>query len=276
MSIATISKPVNVFSQEINSDRYSYEDETLGNRTWSVFYQNDKVLTLDSQIQIVVKTRNDEPTTVIPNRMFSSLKYEFEFQVIPGFLNSTIKPILLGKLQVIDAETNEEIIKNDKPVLKGVTEGCLTTDENSILKMKLKLQFGEMSHGEKKDCRFQLCLYTPSDLFCPVLVLKSSSFKVYARRSGYVEKKSKRSREETNITNKKPKSSLTDYMKNLEELVKFKDMLPEKERKLAEELLAEKLGEKDEKLENLFDNFEKETKFEFASKEFDDLFTLVD
>lgn len=272
MSVAT-AKPQNVFSQdlEINSERYGFEDENLG--SWKVFYQNEKVLTLDSQINVIVKTRNDEPTTVIPNRMFSSLKYEFEIQLTPGFM-STVKPTLLAKLQVIDPETNQEIIKNDLPVLKGVSEGILISD-SGILKLKLKLQFGEKSHGEKKDCRFQLCLYSPSDLLYPILVLKSSCFKIYARRSGYVDKKRIRE-EEVICTNKKNKSSLTDYMKTLEELVKFKNMLPEKERKLAEDLLSQKLVEKSENLENLFDSFEKETTFDFNSREFDDLFNLVE
>jgi len=50
--------------------------------------------------------------------MFSSLKYDFEIQVTQGLINVS-KPILLGKIQVINANNGEEIMKNDSTILKG-------------------------------------------------------------------------------------------------------------------------------------------------------------
>jgi len=166
-------------------------------------------------------------------------------------------------------------MKNDSTILKGVTESCLTKDENGNLKMKLKFQFGDLSHNEKKDCRFQLCLYTPSDLLRPILVLQSTCFKIYARRTGNVEK---RSREEIKlVTNKKIKStSLDDYMKTLEDLVQFKNKLSGKEQILANELLKGLVPEKQDNMDDLFYEFDKETHYDgFESKEFEDLFNLM-
>jgi len=197
---------------------------------------NEKVLN-DPTVEVVVKTRSDKPSTELPARMYSSLKYEFRQFVRGSCINKTT--LLMSKIQVINPETNKEVKKNSSSILKGVVDGALTVDASGKqLTSKTKLQFTDVSyHHGKSQFSLQICYYIPSELNVPVLVIRSAPFQIFARRSLPLKTIGKTKKG----IQKKKKVSLEDYLKGLDELITFKNKLKEHERRMAIENALKKL-----------------------------------
>lgn len=221
--------------------------------------------------RIILKSRNDQEMENVPERLYSSLKYE----VIQSFEGVSKVPILLSKIQIIDPETEREILNQEgNSILIGTSEGVLSADNTGKHQLKGKIHFRDFPH-QKRDYSIRVCYYLPSDLMKPVLVLQSPEFKIYTRRSGSASSPlKKRNRDEIDSTknlsddvssNKKKKIELAQYMKQLEELLQLKNKIPKDEQKEAMDLAVSKFKPEPKKMdENLCQNYE--------SMKFEDLF----
>jgi hypothetical protein len=212
----------------------------LDTRQWTIFYVNEDYLSLDTDVEIAIKTRNDEfARGTVPKQIFSSLKYEIQFNVTPGTIDSK-SPIYLGKIQLCDSQTWEQVLE-DTSTINGNTEGTLTPGtDGSSFSWKTKLQFKDLDYS--RDYAFQFCLYVPGDLQRPILVMRSPDFNVLARRTDPVVKK--RCRQDSGCPQKKSKvesCTLDDYLINLEKLLSYAESLPEKEQKLAVSMALKQL-----------------------------------
>lgn len=215
---------------------YSQNQHEIENRQWRILYINSEVISDDTNVEVIVKTRSDKPSAVVPERLYSSLKYMIEVLVSGSFLHKY--PLLMAKIQVVNPETNKEIKKNSMPILKGITQGALTQDRSgSKLSMKTKIQFLDVSfHHGKSNFTLQLVFYLPSDLNTPVMIVRSAPFQVFARRP-VSSKKRKRVKDSTEEPKAK-RPTIKEYMKGLEELIAFKDKFdPETRKKAIQEAL---------------------------------------
>lgn len=216
------------------------------------------------------------PSKQVPDKIYSSLKYELDHSLTLESNNS----IIMSKIQVVDPATNEEIKKNGKPILKGKTEEALTKQSNGTHWLKSKIQFTDVSyHHSKRYFAIQVSYFDPTNLKESILVLRSAPFKVFARRPNIKfnntnntnTSSSNRKRKRTSggsgsggvvntstvsspnkrrkKTSKKiiindideeleekridKKSSLSEYLRGLDELILFKNLLPKREQKKA-------------------------------------------
>ena len=87
----------------------------------------------------------------VPNRMYSSLKYELNLVLQNSSFIENPLPFVICQISVIDPVTNIEIIKNNSTVVKGNIDGVLNVLENKNYEGKLKVQFTNVSyHRDKK------------------------------------------------------------------------------------------------------------------------------
>lgn len=191
----------------------------------------------DPIVEVVVKTRSDKPSTEVPERMYSSLKYEFRQFVRGSCINKTT--LLMSKIQVINPETNKEVKKNSASIIKGIVDGALTVDATGKqLTSRTKLQFTDVSyHHGKSQFSLQICYYLPSELNVPVLIIRSAPFQIFARRPLPIKNKLRTKKG----IQKKKKVTLEDYLKSLDELIAFHNKLKDHERRKAIEKALKKL-----------------------------------
>ncbi|KAG2392663.1 hypothetical protein C9374_011388 [Naegleria lovaniensis] len=160
-------------------------------RVWSTVYADPSVDL--SSVIVMIKTRRDKPSEYLPEKMYSSLKYEIIQKAKGGLLKNV--PLLLCRANVVDATTFEEI-KKKKPVLKGSIESALTkepTNKNADeFECKMKVQFDFSYHQDKRLVALELKYYLNDKLDQPILIKRSCPLKVYARKPN----KTKRKREE--------------------------------------------------------------------------------
>jgi hypothetical protein len=240
-------------------------------RDWKLIYRNDEVIGLEANLRIFLKSRNDQAMEYVPDRLYSSLKYEISHEI-----RDLPVPILLSKIQVIDPETEEEILVDGSSLLLGNPEGVLTMGTSGEHHLKSKINFLDFPH-QKKSYSMRICYYLPSDLMSPVLVIQSPEFKIYTRRTTTIAMQTKkRTRDESDFkitldsTIKKKKVELSEYLKQLEELLQMKNKLPKDEQKEALDLAISRFLPAYQ--EQTQDNFEEE----FESIKFEDLFTKGD
>jgi len=147
-------------------------------RGWQVVYSQ----TNDFSVSVLTKTRCDKvPTEDVEEILYSSLKYEIK-QNLNGQLNY---PFLLSRIYVVDSTTGEIVQKNNKGVLKGVIEVAIanTSENSNEVPGLLKVQFTDVSYHHKKcDFCWEIAYFTPNDLEEPILRMRSSAFKVFARK----------------------------------------------------------------------------------------------
>eukprot|EP01080_Neovahlkampfia_damariscottae_P008697 gene8697-644_t len=245
------------------------EDLTLSqnNRDWKIKYRNEEVIGLMANLRILLKSRNDQAMEFIPERLYSSLKYEMVHE-----MESVETPILLVKIQIIDPKTQEEIMINDNSILLGNPEGVLTKVDGKHF-LKNKVHFSDVP-PQKREYSMRVCYYLPSDLMQPVLVVHSPNFKIFTRRNpnDIITTSFKRKRE-VNIDKgnaKKAKVDLNKYLSQLDELLQLKNKLSKDEQKEALDLAISKLHPQNE--------IKKETTLEeeYESIKFEDLFTPKD
>nr|CAG4718462.1 unnamed protein product [Naegleria fowleri] len=160
-------------------------------RVWSTVYADPSVDL--SSVIVMIKTRRDKPSEYLPEKMYSSLKYEIIQKAKGGLLKNV--PLLLCRASVVDAATLEEI-KKKKPVLKGNIESALTkepTNKNADeFECRMKVQFDFSYHQDKRLVALVLKYYLNDKLDQPILIKRSCPLKVYARKPN----KTKRKREE--------------------------------------------------------------------------------
>eukprot|EP01080_Neovahlkampfia_damariscottae_P006337 gene6337-10344_t len=163
--------------------------ETFKNdRKWKVLLSGSKVLfDMDQQpfsASIEVRTRNETSPYSVPEKLYSSLKYELT-QELPAHCLGTNISVLMSKIQAVNPyNTNEEILKpNSKPILMGTQDFIPLTLSQGSFYSKNKIQFTDVSyHHEKKYFAFKVSYFEPTNLEEPLLVQLSSPFQVFARR----------------------------------------------------------------------------------------------
>jgi hypothetical protein len=125
-----------------------------------------------------MKTRDEKPTTVVDKQLYSSIIYEIIIQSNKPLKNQNG---FYCKIQAVDSISNQEVTKvGDIPILGGKkTLGYFKFGEKSSLKVK----FSEgSSHHNKAEFSFLLHFSLDEKFQYPFLILKSSSFLVYARK----------------------------------------------------------------------------------------------
>jgi len=164
---------------------------STNNRKWRILFSNPKIMSEYNEetpaiASIEVRTRNDTTTGTVPERLYSSLKYEVT-QEISSHIFGTSTAVLMSKLQVVNPYNfEEEILKtNGKSIVKGTSELVpLTLNGNlSALYSKTKVQFTDVSyHHEKKYFALKVSYFDPNNLTEAIFVQMSAPFQVFARR----------------------------------------------------------------------------------------------
>jgi len=157
------------------------------NRKWRIINPgkvlsefNDETPALAS---IEVRTRNDSTTGTVPERLYSSLKYEVTQEISSHTFANTA--VLMSRLQIVNPYNfEEEILKtNGKSIVKGTSELIPLTLNGTALYSKTKVQFTDVSyHHEKKYFALKVSYFDPNNLSEPVFVQMSAPFQVFARR----------------------------------------------------------------------------------------------
>lgn len=157
-------------------------------------------------------TRTDEPSSTIPDKFYSSLKYQTKI----SFTCFCAEPLemVMCKIQVVD-EDGEEILKDREPILGGKSSVALQplskyeqqrhqllygpisstrnrdSDKIKTLCTNTKIQITDVSyHHSRRNFCLQLSFSVPFNNFSSsVLVVRSTPFQVYARRNNYKQKK---------------------------------------------------------------------------------------
>lgn len=138
-------------------------------------------------IHIEVRTRSDISNPQVPERLYSSLKYEMRHSVQSSLLLDSTN-VLMCKVEVVNPQDHhEEILKtNGQKLIKGIQEVTAMSKNasGSALECKMKIQFTDVSyHHEKKYFAFKVSFIDPLiHVSEPVLVLVSAPFQVFARR----------------------------------------------------------------------------------------------
>lgn len=233
------------------SSSSSKNDVVLTNpdRVWKLVSKHKKLKEIkDINLTVNSKTRREQWSNFLPDRMYSSLKYEIKLTATGKELMSM--PFLLAKIVVMDAKTNQIKKKGGKDVLKLTTEGALTlSSDGTNLKCLLKVQFipGLSYHQEKKEYIFQIHYFERQDIKNPILIKQSAPFRIYARKPNSTKTKKKRKnstiKEPVNSKRKKLKkdSNFNEFLSRLDELVKVNLKLNHSEKQLAMNLVAQRL-----------------------------------
>lgn len=181
-------------------------------RTWTTVFKDPTFLGPDGDVEVRAKTRCDEPCLSVPDRLYSSMKYEIIQRAVGQFVTSV--PFLLSRITVVNSETSLEVRPNNRPAVKGSIEAALVkpTDKKKrqqqqqqqkqkqkqkqkpipspnpgvpILEGQLRAQFQDISfHSDHTLYCWQINYFAPADLEHPVLTKRSPSFKVFARKPG--------------------------------------------------------------------------------------------
>jgi len=244
---------------------------TNGNsRKWKILYSSTKVLAEYNEdtpaiASIDVRTRNDSSTGQVPERLYSSLKYEVT-QEIPSHIFVQNSAVMMSKIQVVNPYNyEEEILKNNgKSIVKGTCEFIPLTLNNSfsVLFCKTKIQFTDVSyHHEKKYFALKVSYYDPNNLNEAIFVQMSAPFQVFARRprrkslkrkstsvTPLINKKTKEEKVEKIVKLEKQmeipqiytKTLLDQFLTQLDILSSLKEKLSENEEKLALDALQKK------------------------------------
>jgi hypothetical protein len=159
-------------------------------RNWKTLFVNPVALSnpedTSLSAKIDIRTRNDDPSKTVPERLYSSLKYEISHTIPIEMFGKDIA-VIMAKVQVVNPyKHEEEIVKNNgKTVLKGASSMTPITinAKQDALTCKQKIQFTDVSyHHEKKFFALKISYYKPANLKDPILVMLSAPFQVFARR----------------------------------------------------------------------------------------------
>lgn len=213
-------------------------------RNWKTLFVNPVALSnpedTSLSAKIDIRTRNDDPSKTVPERLYSSLKYEISHTIPIEMFGKDIA-VIMAKVQVVNPyKHEEEIVKNNgKTVLKGASSMTPITinAKQDALTCKQKIQFTDVSyHHEKKFFALKISYYKPANLKDPILVMLSAPFQVFARRprkNRRTTKKRKKTEEEeeeeiqpkkviTSQPTKQPEAPSEEQIK--QEILKFLDI----------------------------------------------------
>ena len=169
--------------------------------------KKDSTFTFDEindKIVIEIKTRREKPNPLIPDRLYSSLKYQLK-QTAKGKFCTKL-PFLHSVASVVDATNYEKVKKNGNEPLKGTVEGELAKPPRTSGEMKgeLCVQFTDLSfHHDRKEYCLEINYFLPNDLKTSVLTYRTPSFRVYSRKPAKTKKEKSPSEEKPNISEKK-------------------------------------------------------------------------
>lgn len=244
-------------------------------RTWSTAYKNE--LVGNGDVEISLKTRREKPTSLVPERLYSSLKYEVQITATGEFVRPL--PFLLARISVVDAITLQPISKNNKAVTKGENESALTHPPNgpgNIIKGAIKVQFDSSIsyHHDKREVCLEINFFMNEALDQPVLTKRTVPVKMFARKPNKKQTKnvplvqappcsSKRKRDQVQ---EEPQSKiakvdsfqLSDFEKKLDALVESSRSLSYEDRQRATGLIFSKFG-----LSFVFTNPDPFTQYQF-------------
>lgn len=192
----------------------------------------------DIKTELKSKTRCENACDEVPEKMYSSLKYEIRHHATGGLCSEVA--FLLSRITVVDSVTSEEIKKGNKPMLKGVIESALTKQPGNStddLYGVLKCQFTDVSyHHNKKNFCWQVSLYRPEDLDNPIMIKRSAPFQVFARKPA------------ANKKRRRENPELDEFQSRVDELFKdTKKMKADNKRKILE-IVCRKMFDLDGKL----------------------------
>jgi len=147
-------------------------------RKWMIKILDKNKIKTEVSVEINIKIRGEEASCYVPDKLYSSHKYVFEY-IVRGVEDYKL---IVSKLQVIKPQTNEEIMKNDKNIVKGNIESALTKKQRG-LEGGMRIQFTSNSyHHGKGYFSLKVQFYDPNDLKNPLFYCESPSFRVYARK----------------------------------------------------------------------------------------------
>jgi hypothetical protein len=265
-----ISQPVFQEQQQIEQKQEEPLDEQLDDepsekvsnqeREWSTSYKNEAVVG-DGEVEITIKTRREKPTSLVPERLYSSLKYELHITAKGEFVRSL--PFLLARISVVDAAKLQPISKN-KAVMKGENESALTHPPDGpgdVIKGAIKVQFDSSIsyHHDKREVCLEMNFFMNEALDQPILTKRTVPVKMFARKPNKKHNKnvppsstsSKRKREadvEEEVQPKIPRTqsssnfSILDFEKRLDDLVEQSQHLNYEDRQRATGLILSKFG----------------------------------
>jgi hypothetical protein len=269
MEIPQVQQPEHIQEDELPEDEQEEENvskkEIHPERVWSTSYKNESLVG-DGEVQISLKTRREKPTTLVPERLYSSLKYEMQITATGEFVRSL--PFLLARISVVDAITLQPISKNNKAVTKGENESALTHPPNgpgNIIKGTIKVQFDSSIsyHHDKKEVCLEMSFFMNEALDQPILTKRTGPVKMFARKpnkkhgknapSSAPKRKREADAEEENLPKiakvqqhqqQQPSSSfqLADFERRLDDLVEQSRHLSYEDRQRATGLILTKFG----------------------------------
>lgn len=143
---------------------------------------------IGDKVTVEIKTRSDRASPVMPERLYSSLKYEIRQTVSLDLRISPSTDVMMSKMEIVDPkDPSAELLKaNGDRLIRGVQEFTAVTfnKDKRVLEVKNKVQFTGVSfHHERKYFAIKLSYFDPShSMTKPVLVMISSPFLVFARR----------------------------------------------------------------------------------------------
>jgi hypothetical protein len=190
-------------------------------RAWIISKLKNNISDLDFTIEL--KTRSEEYSDILEDKLYSSLKYEMKIKVShPTLLEN--HHVLVCKLQLKDDKETE------KEILAGNLEFTCSkypNHKNDSFEGFCKFNFTDVSlhHRGSENFNFQLSFFDPQFLEDSLVEIKSSGFKICARRQPL----------------KKRKRGLDNFESRLDELVKCSKKLTNEEKKKGFQLISDKL-----------------------------------
>jgi len=207
------------------------------NRFWSVSLKTQGMN--DKDIALFWKTRNQSYRTSIPDRMYSSLKYEIK--VTLNALHISL-PFVLARIYVLEENFEK---RKEKNTLTGVVECAMSKEKNSYVGyLKVQMSHTLSFYHSKRAFLFQVRFFDPQEVekekhFASIT---SPPFKVYARKPNKVEKKKPSN---NNAIKKKSSKDMSDFSLCLENLLKVNSKLNQDEKKVAFDMVMNKFKPQD-------------------------------
>ncbi|KAL0477507.1 aconitate hydratase, cytoplasmic [Acrasis kona] len=253
------------------------------NREWTferLTHNKESRICIDS-VHLEIKTRTDAATSILPDKLYSSLKYQFthNVKIKSEVESSTIddQDMLCCNIKVVDPDTGKEILKNDKPMIAGRSTSIMLArvigDNN--YKCRVKLQFNDCSYHYKKMFFAIRCEYfLPRDANQLLGVAISAPFQVFARRTNRKSPKltgTKRSHAtdfdeclddeldepcSKHIKTTQQSPELKAYLRAFTELMEYKNILEQQEKRQAIEVSLNKLELCDQSPNQIRDMFD--------------------
>lgn len=103
------------------------EDENGAMSSWKVLSMDRDFVGDDCSFQVTIRSKGEEETSVLPDNLYSSIKYHIGHKITGSFIRQHNVDGLRVRLQVVDPETLLEVLQNNRPIVKGVVE-CVCVD----------------------------------------------------------------------------------------------------------------------------------------------------